>query len=125
MRASVGIVGSCELSCAGDVTALPFANGSFDCVVDTFSLCVYSRPAAALAEMARVVRHPGCAFVYSVCGRWGRAVNLVMATTFTTTNTNLQLQIRVTVCCRSNQMDECCCWNTLAATTHCWAGIRA
>lgn len=40
---------------AGDVTALPFAEGSFDCIVDTFSLCVYSRPAAALAEMARVV----------------------------------------------------------------------
>jgi methyltransferase OMS1, mitochondrial len=40
----------------GDAVALPFADEQFDTVVDTFSLCVYADPAAALGEMARVVR---------------------------------------------------------------------
>ncbi|KAF8072525.1 SPBC3B9.04 [Scenedesmus sp. PABB004] len=43
----------------GDAAALPFDDGSFDAVVDTFSLCVMERPQAALAEFARVLRPGG------------------------------------------------------------------
>ena len=36
--------------------ALPFREGEFDCVVDTFSLCSVSDPDKALQEMRRVLR---------------------------------------------------------------------
>lgn len=55
-----GLSGLVDLK-RGDVAALPFDSDQFDCVVDTFSLCVFTRPAAALAEMARVVHtDPSC-----------------------------------------------------------------
>ncbi|GAB4824121.1 hypothetical protein N2152v2_011167 [Parachlorella kessleri] len=42
-----------------DVQALPFPPSSFDCGVDTFSLCVFSDPVAALRSMAAVLRPGG------------------------------------------------------------------
>ena len=47
-----------------DATALPFADASFDTVVDTFSMCVLDGAApAALAEAARVLRPGGVALL--------------------------------------------------------------
>jgi ubiquinone/menaquinone biosynthesis C-methylase UbiE len=47
----------------GDVRRMPFASGSFDLVVD-FGTCYHTaRPAAALAEIARVLA-PGGLFVH-------------------------------------------------------------
>jgi hypothetical protein len=43
----------------GDTRALPFPDGSFDTVVDTFGLCSVDDPARAVAEMARVLRPGG------------------------------------------------------------------
>jgi len=43
----------------GDAQALPYADGSFDTVVCTLSLCTVPDPAAAIAEMRRVLRGGG------------------------------------------------------------------
>jgi SAM-dependent methyltransferase len=47
----------------GTAEALPFAAGSFDCVVCTFTLCSVQAPAAALAEARRVLK-PGGRFLF-------------------------------------------------------------
>ncbi|MEV6444983.1 class I SAM-dependent methyltransferase [Amycolatopsis sp. NPDC051716] len=43
----------------GDAEALPFAEASFDTVLCTFGLCAIPDPAAAVAEMVRVLRPGG------------------------------------------------------------------
>jgi ubiquinone/menaquinone biosynthesis C-methylase UbiE len=43
----------------GDAQALPFADATFDTVVCTLSLCTIPDPAAAIAEMRRVLRPGG------------------------------------------------------------------
>ena len=43
-----------------DAARLPLSTGAYDCVVDTFGLCVYDEPVAVLRELGRVV--PRAAF---------------------------------------------------------------
>ncbi|MGD9902198.1 MAG: class I SAM-dependent methyltransferase [Vicinamibacterales bacterium] len=43
----------------GDAEQLPFADGAFDAVISTYGVMFVSRPEAAAAEMARVVRPGG------------------------------------------------------------------
>lgn len=47
----------------GDAHTLPFPDGSFDTVICALCLCAIERPEVALAEMARVLRPGGKAFL--------------------------------------------------------------
>ena len=42
-----------------DAARLPLSTGAYDCVVDTFGLCVYDAPVAVLRELGRVVKPAG------------------------------------------------------------------
>jgi ubiquinone/menaquinone biosynthesis C-methylase UbiE len=55
----------------GSATALPFPDGSFDCVVTRFSFHHYLDPAAALREMHRVCKPSGIVLVIDVAPRPG------------------------------------------------------
>jgi ubiquinone/menaquinone biosynthesis C-methylase UbiE len=48
----------------GDVTALPFLDGTFDLVVSSFSAHHWDHPEAAVPELARVLRPAGRLRVY-------------------------------------------------------------
>ncbi|HKD97163.1 MAG TPA: class I SAM-dependent methyltransferase, partial [Micromonosporaceae bacterium] len=48
----------------GDVTDLPFADGSFDLVVSSLSLHHWDEPEAAVPELARVLRPGGRVCIY-------------------------------------------------------------
>ena len=50
----------------GDVAALPFASGSFDVAVSTFSMHHWADPAAGLAGLHRVLRPGGRALVWDL-----------------------------------------------------------
>lgn len=48
----------------GDVTDLPFPDGSFDLIVSSFSLHHWDHPEAAVPELARVLRPGGRIYIY-------------------------------------------------------------
>ncbi len=50
----------------GDVAALPFADGSFDLVVSTFSVHHWSDPSLGMGEIARVLRPGGRALIWDL-----------------------------------------------------------
>ena len=56
----------------GDAVSLPFADGSFDAVITTFSLHHWPDPERGIAEMERVLRPGGVARVYDIADwvRW-------------------------------------------------------
>jgi ubiquinone/menaquinone biosynthesis C-methylase UbiE len=53
----------------GEATRLPFADGTFDCVVTRFSFHHYLEPAAAFREMTRVCKPGGTVLVVDVAPR--------------------------------------------------------
>ena len=59
-------VGPKPVFAVGDVAALPFGDGSFDSVASSLSMHHWSKPAAGLAEIARVLRPGGSALIWDL-----------------------------------------------------------
>lgn len=59
----------------GDVAALPYADGLFDCVVSTFSLHHWPDPACGLAEIYRVLKPGAEAWIYDLTGPFWQAIH--------------------------------------------------
>ncbi len=79
----------------GSAQELPFADGRFDTVVSTYSLCTIPDPALALAEARRVLKPGGtllyCEHVLSPqagIGRWQNRLNRVWGCCFGGCNIN-------------------------------------
>lgn len=51
-------------ACVGDVTSLPFPDGSFDLIVSSLSLHHWDHPEAAVPELARILRPGGRVYIY-------------------------------------------------------------
>ena len=66
----------------GDATTLPFADASYDAVMSQFALMYFPDRAAALKEMARVLR-PGGRLAIAVWGPYERATSYVILTEIT------------------------------------------
>jgi demethylmenaquinone methyltransferase / 2-methoxy-6-polyprenyl-1,4-benzoquinol methylase len=60
-RAKAGRLGLADRvdSSTGDLAALPYPDGAFDCVLSTYSLCPVVEPARGAIEMYRVIRPGG------------------------------------------------------------------
>ena len=56
-----------------DAARLPLSTGAYDCVVDTFGLCVYDEPVAVLRELGRVVKPAGRICYWRTRGRATRS----------------------------------------------------
>ncbi len=65
-----------------DANALPFADGTFNCVVSTGSLHHWKDPIHALSETHRVLKTDGYALIYDLVRRMPKAVRKDMHTRF-------------------------------------------
>ncbi len=59
----------------GDVAALPYADGRFDCVVSTLSLHHWIDPARGLVEIYRVLKPGAEAWIYDLTGPFWQAIH--------------------------------------------------
>ena len=69
---------------AADVADLPFADGSFDLVVSTFSMHHWAAVAPAVTELARVLRPGGAAWIYDLRSVPGDVLNDAVGEAFGT-----------------------------------------
>jgi len=65
-RRNLAAFGDRATARTGDVTDLPFEDGSFDLIVSSLSLHHWDEPAAAVPELARLLRPGGRLHIYDV-----------------------------------------------------------